>query len=405
MSTRRKSVSMVASTVWLSLMMWVPCPAASIETGSDTKPLERVDVVDLGDRIRVQVDGGRPVSYTMTTSLEPLRVTVELPGFSQGKGLHPLGINKPPLLEVIPSEVSKPQLAVQLVFRLASRVTPDARAEGTRFIIDFPKAQSPGETAPAAASTAMQGRPAASGQTQGVAQLMLKTTNAPATKVTKVEVQRDEDEATVVIHGDGEFHYDIKRLNQDRLIVDLADVTSPLRLQVLPVDHPLLRQIRVGQHAQKVRLVLDLPKPSIYSVRSQQRSLTVRLTGFARSERPEDSTRAADAGIARSSGQVDRLTATEPTSVPAGLGRPEAPPIGPDGSRHQRRHGTRGTAPLCGAAHFARLPGCGHHQRAQADRRRQRVQHRGRRGSEVEGDDEAGKCSLGPGPGYAAEDE
>lgn len=326
MSTRCKSTSLAASAVLVGLVFWVPRPAASIEAGTDTKPLERVDVVDLSDRVRVQVDGGRPVSYTMATSLEPIRVTVELPGFSKGKDLHPLGINKPPLLEVIPSEVSKPQPAVQLVFRLASRVTPEARAEGTRFIIDFPKGQPSGEAATPAASTGVQGQPTAGGQAQPDPQLMLKTTNTPATKVTKVEVQRDEDEATVVIHGDGEFHYDIKRLNQDRLIVDLANVTSPLRLQVLPVDHPLLKQIRVGQHAQKIRLVLDLPKPSIYSVRSQEQSLTVRLTGFARSEGPGDSARAADAGVPGSSDQVDRVAAAGPIPVPTGLGRPELPP-------------------------------------------------------------------------------
>ena len=100
----------------------------------------------------------------------------------------------------------------------------------------------------------------------------------PAKIMSKVEIQRGEGEATVVILGDGEFAYDVRTLKQDRLVVDLAHVASPLKFQILPVDHPLLKQIRIGHHSDRVRLVFDLPRPVQYTVQAGKMQLAVRLT-------------------------------------------------------------------------------------------------------------------------------
>jgi type IV pilus assembly protein PilQ len=121
--------------------------------------------------------------------------------------------------------------------------------------------------------------------------------------MSKVEVQRGDGEATVVILGDGEFAYDVRALKQDRLVVDLPRVSSPLKFQILPVDHPLLKQIRIGHHSDRVRLVLDLPQAVQYTVQPGKTQLAVRLTAgdSARSESaitaPE--TRVAEQPLAR----------------------------------------------------------------------------------------------------------
>jgi type IV pilus assembly protein PilQ len=109
--------------------------------------------------------------------------------------------------------------------------------------------------------------------------------------MSKVEIQRGEGEATVVILGDGEFTYDVRILKQDRLVVDLAHVASPLKFQILPVDHPLLKQIRIGHHSDRVRLVLDLPRPVQYTVQAGKTQLAVRLTA-GDTVRPEGGTAA-----------------------------------------------------------------------------------------------------------------
>jgi type IV pilus assembly protein PilQ len=106
-----------------------------------------------------------------------------------------------------------------------------------------------------------------------------------------VEVQRGEGEVTVLILGDGEFTYDVRPLYSDRVIVDLVNVASPLRLQVLPVDHPVLKQVRIGHHSHKVRLVLDLLKPAKYTVQAGTDRLAIRLTA-TEAEQPDEVKRA-----------------------------------------------------------------------------------------------------------------
>ncbi|MCP9462841.1 MAG: type IV pilus secretin PilQ [Nitrospira sp.] len=238
------------------------------------RPLERIAVVDAGDRVRVEVESGRPVAYSMATSEAPASVAVELPGFSKGTGLQRMEINKPPLLQMIPSEVSQPRQAVQLSFLLTATVKPDIRMEGSKLIIDFQKTRGGAESE---ARAQAQPNDDASGASQTPPAPALRA-SGQATVMNKVEVQRGDGEATVIILGDGEFTYDVRALKQDRLVVDLSHVSSPLRFQILPVDHPLLKQIRVGHHSDRVRLVFDLPQPVHYEVQPGKTQLAVRLT-------------------------------------------------------------------------------------------------------------------------------
>ena len=279
MSERHKyAITVVFLVVLQGLLSCVHIPDESDNGTQATTPLERIGIADLGDRVRVELDGGRPVVYSMASSVEPASVTVDLPGFSKGSELARMKLNKPPVLEVTPTEVMKPRAGIRLVFTLSTAVKPDVRIEGTRLLIDFPKAP-PGSARARDAQEAAPDSLAASAPEPSVpAPSSPSAVSAAAKTVTKVEVQRGYGQATVVILGDGEFSYAIKRVNRDRLIVDLANVTTPLRLQALPVDHPLLKQIRVGQHSQKVRLVFDLPQPADYSVKPGTNQLAVRLT-------------------------------------------------------------------------------------------------------------------------------
>ncbi len=102
-----------------------------------------------------------------------------------------------------------------------------------------------------------------------------------ATVMTKVEVQRDGETAVVTIFGDGLLQYDAKLIGQGRLVVDFPDLSSALRRKVLPVDHALLKRIRIGHHVDRLRLVFDLPRPIAYSVQQGDDRLSVRLQAAA----------------------------------------------------------------------------------------------------------------------------
>jgi len=253
-----------------------PSGPAEEQAASDGQEGGPIRVTDLEDRVRLELEGEQPIAYDLSSSVAPASVTIDLPGYAGTAPLPAsLEVNKPPVLQVTTKEVTSPRPGLQMVVALASAIEPEVKADGTKLRLDFLKSSAGAgdaikdgmtELSPAAGEEPSPG-PMASVQ---------------ARTMTKVEVRRGEGEATVIIHGDGEFDYDVRTLNHDRVVVDLARVASALRLQVLPVDHPLLKQIRIGHHSQKVRLVLDLGKRSTYTVTPGEHSLAIRLAASAK---------------------------------------------------------------------------------------------------------------------------
>jgi len=330
MSLTHISAKTVVSILLLQgLVSCTHLPAESAGTEQKTRSLEHIGVTDLDDRLRVEVNGGEGLAYSVSTSVDPASVTVDLPGLSSGKMLQRLDINKPPLLQMVPTEISKPKAGIRLVFTLTAPIKPDIRVEGTRLIIDFAKITLP--TASASVTQEAGSRASSDGATPApVATAASRQESGAAAKtLTKVEVQRGEGEATVIIFGDGRFSYEARLVSRSRLIVDLANVASSLRFPVLPVDHPLLKQIRIGHHSDKIRLVFDLPKPAGYSVQAENSHLAVRLIPSAQPARAENNVKLPDSRRpdGRAADQVDgrvRIAASGRVPFPERLAMIEA---------------------------------------------------------------------------------
>ena len=100
----------------------------------------------------------------------------------------------------------------------------------------------------------------------GIARAGTPSMRLLAQAVTAVEVRPEVDVVTVVIAGDGQLFPETNFLDDSRLIVDIPAVSSTLRRSVIRADHYLLKKIRVGNHADKVRLVFDVPERPLYSM-------------------------------------------------------------------------------------------------------------------------------------------
>lgn len=90
--------------------------------------------------------------------------------------------------------------------------------------------------------------------------------DAPAQMVTKIEVRPEGEEVTVFVKGDGKLFSSARLLDDNRLVVDLLSVSSALKSPHVSGQHQLLRKVRVGYHADKVRLVLELLGRPSFSV-------------------------------------------------------------------------------------------------------------------------------------------
>ncbi len=95
--------------------------------------------------------------------------------------------------------------------------------------------------------------------------------------LTGIDIRREANELRVVISGDGPLTHEVTRLGEGRLVIDVPGVASALRKPIIAVNHPLLKQVRLGHHSDKVRLVFDLEGKTTYSLESQESALVVML--------------------------------------------------------------------------------------------------------------------------------
>jgi len=99
--------------------------------------------------------------------------------------------------------------------------------------------------------------------------------------VTDIDVRKEADRLSVTITGDGVLSHEALRLGERRLVVDIPHVWSALPRPRVHVGHRLLRQIRIGDHADKLRIVFDLGAQADYTVEARGAQLMVTVKDAA----------------------------------------------------------------------------------------------------------------------------
>ena len=109
-----------------------------------------------------------------------------------------------------------------------------------------------------------------------------------AQTLTRIDIQRGTDDIRVVISGDGKLAHEVTRLDERRLMIDIPGVASAIHKPVISVNHHMLKQVRLGYHADRVRVVLDLAGSAAYSVEPEGANLIVTIREGASSGRDAD---------------------------------------------------------------------------------------------------------------------
>jgi type IV pilus assembly protein PilQ len=109
-----------------------------------------------------------------------------------------------------------------------------------------------------------------------------------AQTLTRIDIQRGTDDIRVVISGDGKLAHEATRLDDRRLMIDIPGVASAIRKSVISVNHQMLKQVRLGYHADRVRVVLDLAGSAAYSVEPEGTNLIVTIREDASSGKDAD---------------------------------------------------------------------------------------------------------------------
>jgi type IV pilus assembly protein PilQ len=121
------------------------------------------------------------------------------------------------------------------------------------------------------------GQPGLSAESASSVDAVTSSVEAPARSVTAIDIKQEPKDVAVTIAGDGLLIHEASLASGHRLVIDVPNVTSAIRKPVRAVNHPLLRRVRVGAYAEKVRVVLDLTAGSEYSVQSMGTSVVVSL--------------------------------------------------------------------------------------------------------------------------------
>jgi type IV pilus assembly protein PilQ len=95
--------------------------------------------------------------------------------------------------------------------------------------------------------------------------------------VTGIDVHKDADRLSVTITGDGTLSHEAQKIGEHRLVVDIPRASSALRRPIVNVGHRLLKQIRIGDHADKLRIVFDLGSQADYSLEANGARLLVKV--------------------------------------------------------------------------------------------------------------------------------
>jgi type IV pilus assembly protein PilQ len=111
--------------------------------------------------------------------------------------------------------------------------------------------------------------------------------------VTSIEVRKEAERLGVTINGEGVLSHEAVRVDERRLVIDIPHASSALRRPTVHVGHRLLKQIRVGDHADKVRLVFDLGHQADYVVEPHGAHLLVMVKDASVGDRTLDSQLAA----------------------------------------------------------------------------------------------------------------
>ncbi|AGC47631.1 type IV pilus secretin PilQ [Myxococcus stipitatus DSM 14675] len=289
--------SAVTRGKWMLAAAFVAVLAGAEVSGAELNTLRDVAVSRTGSGAQVVVTGTRPPTFTVFRLSSPERLVVDLSS-ADATGIKGHHDGSGPVAGVVASQFSDERASVGRVLLALDKASQyDVRADGNRVVISVDGAEakqaepSPVVTAPAAPSVA---KPAVVAEAAPQVKASEPSTK-PALPENVVAAEADEREVanpaqritqlaysdeTLRIRADGDIaRYEVLELaDPPRLAVDLYGVGLAARAP--RVNGATLREVRVGAHSDKVRLVLDVRgKMPAYRVDRADKGLEVVLGG------------------------------------------------------------------------------------------------------------------------------
>src|SRR5581483_6500293 len=251
-------------------------PVNEIQNIRVTKGPEKTDVV---------VEGQQPMIYTTFRLTNPDRLIVDIAGIGLGKFRERLTVEEGPVQSILPKAGEGNQVS-RLEIELKEPSEANVRTEGTNLLVEVVKS----------ANADPKGKPqealqsgAPNEEAKGVLPLPVKEemTLPPAKSVKSIRFDR-KDGLQLVLTADGQLSPQVFYLDKNRLVIDLPSVKLATKVKSIPAKDPAVKQVRIGQHSDKIRLVVDLLAPVVYSAQQLNNELRFTLQEASKASKVEN---------------------------------------------------------------------------------------------------------------------
>ncbi len=214
---------------------------------------------------RVIIEGSEPLKYTFFKLLtDPLRIAIDVPNGEFEDIPVPIEVNNGTLTQI---DIGRFEGKGRVEIGLTQTVNYNITKVEKKLFVDVERAGVL-EEAKERVEMAEEKIP-----------LEAPKLKAKAEKITQMRVDRGEKTVHVTLIADGkiENYNSFKLAKPPRLVIDIWNVGKGYPKNVIQVDHPLLKRVRLGKHPKKTRFVFDSATPQVsrFQIRKAENRLVV----------------------------------------------------------------------------------------------------------------------------------
>ena len=236
--------------------------------------IQRILSVEEESYTRIRIEGSEPLAPPFYELLsEPLRISIDVPNIDLNQIKEPIKIDNGTITEIITTQYDDKG---RIEIGLAQMANYNITKEDKYLIIDVEKGKKVVEAEEVKKEEeAVRVKETEISPTELKKEEVLPTvpvvTASPPVTVNKAKeivnflIEKKEDSVTLKIVADGEIeNYNSFKLDSpSRLVLDLLEVSTRYPKKSIKIKHPFIKEVRIGNHSGKLRLVFDSQKPQL----------------------------------------------------------------------------------------------------------------------------------------------
>jgi type IV pilus assembly protein PilQ len=247
----------------LILLLFSPSFSQAQPEKNGAFSIQKIEVTETDKGPRVMIEGSRPFEYSAFKLENPLRLVVDLPQAQLGELVGPMEV-KNGIINVIHKiqveDLEKPGARVEI--GLEQNLEYNLTSEGNLLYVDLtrPVVPSAPKTEEKVAATEQPAEEKVAPPTPPLKE---------AKQLKELEISAKPEWVKVAIRGDGLMPEgkSFQMTKPSRLVVDLPKMTNAYPKRAVDVGSQFLKNIRIGQHPNRLRLVFTFPGRKIPAFR------------------------------------------------------------------------------------------------------------------------------------------